>query len=312
MIEEPTFLERTRPWPHYARDYRPVIEFAKANSLIVLAANAPADLVKKARKEGLAAVAGERTVAREVSAPEDDGYDAFVEMMAGHPGVTDDMMKSFYAAQCVRDDTMAETITDYLGGRYAVDDRPLAVLICGQGHSDHGRGTVRRIESRMPDIDVRVVSAEAVEDPTTGLYESPRDVADYVVVVPRKAAAAMPAASKPAASKPTAGAKPAEPAAGSEPTENPEGLRPALGFMPDYDGDEDGVLVGTVFPDRPAARAGIEAGDVIVALGGIPTPDVDVYTEVLDAQIIGRTIKVRVRRELAEVDLEVEVGSRQR
>ena len=54
----------------------------------------------------------------------------------------------------------------------------------------------------------------------------------------------------------------------------------------------------------------LEEGDRILAINGIPTLDLEEYTEVLDTLIIGRTVTVRVRREEAEVDLQVEVGSR--
>ena len=99
------------------------------------------------------------------------------------------------------------------------------------------------------------------------------------------------------------------------PTANPEGMRPALGFMPDYAGAEvAGVGVGTLREGGPADVAGIEEGDVIVALKGIRTPDIETYTEVLDEQIIGSTVTVRIHKAeteaSAEVDLQVQVGSR--
>ncbi|MBU0753975.1 MAG: ChaN family lipoprotein, partial [Planctomycetes bacterium] len=39
------FLEAARPWPEYASDYRPLVEYAKACGLPVIAANAPRRLV---------------------------------------------------------------------------------------------------------------------------------------------------------------------------------------------------------------------------------------------------------------------------
>lgn len=104
----------------------------------------------------------------------------------------------------------------------------------------------------------------------------------------------------------------AEAEAGDEgqPAKNPEGLRPAFGFMPDYGGEDEGVLVGEVFEGRPAFEAGIEEGDRILAINGQPTLDLEEYTEVLDTLLIGKTVTVRVRREAAEVDLQVKVGSR--
>ncbi len=296
LISEDEFRAKSRPWPNYARDYRPVIEFAKRHKLMVLAANAPRPLATKAAKEGMQAVLGERNLARATSAPRDGYWESFQEMMAGHGGMLGEGgMERYYAAQCLKDDTMAESIVDHLA-TFAPAQRPLAVLICGRAHSDHGWGTVQRVVERMPGIEVRVLSAEAVDDVGGGAVAASSDVADYIVFAeaPKRAPAPTPAASR-------------EP---GDPAKNPEGLRPAFGFMPDYEGEDEGVLVGQVFEGRPAFEAGIEEGDRILAINGMPTLDLEEYTEVLDTLIIGRTVTVRVRREEAEVDLKVEVGSR--
>ena len=173
----------------------------------------------------------------------------------------------------------------------------------------HARGLVQLAERD----EVRVLSAGTVDDPVTEIAEASSEVADYVVFAeaPQREPMAMPVA---AARKPKDDAASSGGAeeAGAEPTptENPEGLRPAFGFMPEYSSEGDGVLVGQVFEGRPAFEAGIEQGDRIMAIGGKPTLDLEEYTEVLDTLIIGRTVTVRVRREVAEVDLQVKVGSR--
>jgi uncharacterized iron-regulated protein len=315
VIDESTFLAATRPWPNYSRDYRPVIEFAKDNGLLVLAANAPKSLVSRVATKGIESVAGEPHVARETTAPEDEYWDAFVEAMGEDAGAHAGSMPLFYAAQCLRDDTMAETIVDHLRQRRPAGGRPLCVLICGRGHSDHGRGTVARIKSRMPELDVRVLSAEMVEDLSAGVYAAPKGIADYVVVAEGKEEKAPehPKAEVAPAVPPEQAPAVQAPAAGAPPPQNPEGQRPALGLMPDY-GDQEGrgVRVATVRGGGPAEEAGIEEGDYVVALAGVAVTDVDSYTEVLDAQIIGKTITVRVRRGEAEVDLQVRVGARSR
>ncbi len=308
LVDEGEFRAAARPWPQYERDYRPVVEFAKANGLVVLAANAPRKLASQVAKEGIDAVAGNKDVARETTAPEDEYWQAFVEAMKEHPGLKPEMLQRFYAAQCLKDDTMAESITDHLTERRGKDDRPLVVLICGRMHSDHGRGTVARIKSRMPDLDVRVLSAETAAD-VDAAHAPLRSVGSYVIVSPevaRPERAVAPVAATPAAAEAT----PAVVAPVADDGKNPEGMRPALGFMPDYGGGEKGVKVGTVREGGPAEQAGIEEGDLIVALAGTEVVDVEHYTELLDAQRIGRTITVRVRRDAAEVDLQVKVGSR--
>lgn len=297
-----------RPWPDYVRDYRPLVQFARENGIVVLGANAPADLAARVRKEGLAAVQGAPFLPRSVSVPEDDGYEAFRQMMAGHPGVSPETMHRYYEAQCVRDDSMAEVVVDWLQEKRAAGRRPLVVLVCGHGHSDHRRGAVARMVGRMPTLDVRVLSAEESDEVGLGrgFYSSPKSVGDYVVVVPKGDRRAEPMEEH------TVGAPAGKAAMAPSPSGDASeaGVRPALGLMPDYAAEGGGVRVDTVRAGGAAEKAGIEAGDVITALAGVPVTDVQHYTELLDRQTIGKAVTVRVRRAGAEVDLQVVVGSR--
>jgi uncharacterized iron-regulated protein len=307
-VDEATFLAGSRPWPNYARDYRPVVEFAKERGLPVLAANAPRELARKASKEGLAAVAGNPHVAREVSAPKDAYWDAFLLSMKGHEGMFGpNGMELFYGAQCLKDDTMAESIVDHLQAARQQGQQPLVVLICGKFHSDRELGTVARVKSRLPGLDVRVFSVESV---ATGIYASPGRAGHYTLVVGDKDTIAAPA---PAAA-PAKTEAPAPAAANAKPTaeSNPEGLRPALGFMPAYGGEGGGVTVESVREGGAAAAAGLQAGDVIVALNGQKVDDVEHYTEVLDELLIGKTVPVRVLRDGKELELQIKIGSRSR
>lgn len=301
-----------KPWPDYVRDYRPLVQFARENGIVVLGANAPADLAARVRKEGLAAVQGAPFLPRSVSVPEDDGYEAFRQMMAGHPGVGPETIHRYYEAQCLRDDSMAEVVVDWLQQKRAAGRRPLVVLVCGHGHSDHRRGAVARMVGRMPTLDVRVLSAEESDEVGLGrgYYSSPKTVGDYVIVVPpqERGRVVAEAPREPAAVGATPAAKPATPSPAGVADE--DGVRPALGLMPDYVAEGGGVRVDSVREGGAAQKAGIEAGDVITMMAGVPVRDVQHYTQLLDLQTIGRAVTVRVRRAGAEVDLQVVVGMR--
>lgn len=52
LITEEHFLQSSRPWTTYASDYRPLVEFAGAHSLPVIAANAPRRYVNRAMRLG--------------------------------------------------------------------------------------------------------------------------------------------------------------------------------------------------------------------------------------------------------------------
>src|SRR5262245_14970879 len=68
-IDESEFLARSRPWPNYGTDYRPIIEFARANRVEVLAANAPRATVARVRDRGIQALEPSPFVAHRTTAP---------------------------------------------------------------------------------------------------------------------------------------------------------------------------------------------------------------------------------------------------
>jgi S1-C subfamily serine protease len=59
---------------------------------------------------------------------------------------------------------------------------------------------------------------------------------------------------------------------------------------------DSGVEVVHVEPGKPAAKGGLEAGDIVVSLGGKPVKTVDDVHRVLDASSIGRALPASVLR----------------
>ena len=159
---EAELLAGARPWPNYAGDYRPLVELARARGWRVVASNAPRPLASLVSRGGLRALdtlaAGRRAhVAADLRCP-DDAYRAkFVALMgdmAGHgaPGDGAAMAQRFYEAQCVKDETMAESVAAALAPGTTV------VHVNGSFHSDEGLGAVERLRRRRPDARVLVVS----------------------------------------------------------------------------------------------------------------------------------------------------------
>lgn len=92
----------------------------------------------------------------------------------------------------------------------------------------------------------------------------------------------------------------------------PADAKPGLGFMPDYQAGVEGVAVGGVREGSPAAKAGIQEGDVILVLNGIRVTDAQSYTEALDEQKIGATVPVQIQRGSEKLELKVTIGTRRR
>ncbi len=78
-----------------------------------------------------------------------------------------------------------------------------------------------------------------------------------------------------------------------------------LGLMPDHGYDGEGLRVLSVTEDRPAAKAGILDGDVIVRINDIPVVEIQTYMEALERLNEGDTARVVVIREEEEHKVEV-------
>lgn len=69
-----------------------------------------------------------------------------------------------------------------------------------------------------------------------------------------------------------------------------------LGIMPDYFYEGRGVRIDGVTPNRPAGRAGILKGDLLLELGSYETADMDAYMKALAAFSKGQTAMARIMR----------------
>lgn len=70
----------------------------------------------------------------------------------------------------------------------------------------------------------------------------------------------------------------------------------SLGVMPDYAHQDKGMRIDAVIDGRPASKAGLEDGDVIVELGGMEVGDIYDYMEALSKFKAGETAEVVVKR----------------
>ena len=168
---ETEFLETSRPWPRYASDYRPLLEFAKTQGWPVIAANVPRRHASEVAKAGIAAIEKLSTAERphaasELECPNDAYFDRFAASIGDHPspdGATPAdhgaRTQRYYESQCVKDETMAESIAAALVGR-----RGPLVHFNGAFHSDFRQGAVERTRRRLPGREIVVLSILPVND----------------------------------------------------------------------------------------------------------------------------------------------------
>jgi uncharacterized iron-regulated protein len=287
-IDEAKFLADSRPWGRYRTHYRPMVEYAKRHGLPVIAANAPTALARRVASEGVAAVLGGPHVAAATSAPKDRYWQDFLAAMEGHVGVDENTVYRYYESQCLKDDTMAESI---LAARAAADPAPLVVHVNGKFHSDGGLGTAARVASRAPDLKLAVLSMETAPN---AFRTGPGRYLLRVPVQPEFEEVAAPAGPDTDAPEPEAG--------GSG--------RPALGFMPNYDDAVLGVQIDMLVAGGPAEQAGLAEGDVIIRIGERTIDSVADYMNALADLVVGQQVEVRVQRGEEQKSFQVKVGQR--
>lgn len=160
-LNEEDFLATSRPWPNYRTDYASLVNFAKENNLPVIAANVPRFLAAHVAKNN-ASTAGieaqyQKYLPQHTYAPEGAYKDKFYAQMASPEApmkMPPQRLAAVYAAQCLKDDKMAESIA-----AFSDEHKSMQVLhINGCFHSDGHLGTAQKLEALRPKLKVAVIT----------------------------------------------------------------------------------------------------------------------------------------------------------
>ena len=183
-MSEKEFLAKSRPWDRYANDYRPLVLLARARGWPVVAANVPRPIASAVGRKGLTAIDSfpRAHVAHDNDCPHDRYYELFAEQMKGHTMPDTGMVERFYDAQCVKDETMGESIARAVA---KAGDDAIVVHFDGAFHSDYGLGTVARALRRAPKARRVIISAVPVVDPSAANVTEFAPRADFVVITKR-------------------------------------------------------------------------------------------------------------------------------
>ena len=183
-ISEEEFLQNSRAWGNYLTDYKPIIEFAKEKNLHVIAANVPRYIAALVNKNGLIVLDSlsaqeKKWVAKSVNT--DDGHykDKFYSLMGDNsPMMHGDFLDRLFAAQCVKDNTMAESIRDYLSD----NSQQRIIHYNGDFHSQSHLGTVERLGTNIKSLVISTV----IKNKGEKLIISPDvdlSIADYIIII---------------------------------------------------------------------------------------------------------------------------------
>ena len=88
------------------------------------------------------------------------------------------------------------------------------------------------------------------------------------------------------------------------------GTKVYVGTVPDFAGEVDGYKLGGVTDGSPAAKAGLQAGDIITQFGDKKISNIYDFTYALGNYVPGDKVKVLVKRGEEELTFDIELGSR--
>ena len=152
-ISEKEFLRKTeyfKRWTFNYHFYRPIIEFCKENRIPVIALNLPSEISKKIARKGISSLSQEeRKAIPDKLDFTNELYKRYLKKIyANHNQGEIDNFENFFQAQIAWDETMAQSITNYLKNH---PDHNMVVLV-GGGHVEYGYGIPSRVEKRLPEI----------------------------------------------------------------------------------------------------------------------------------------------------------------
>jgi uncharacterized iron-regulated protein len=178
-------LDWPRAWGFTFELYRPIFVDGHAAGARFVALNAPRELVKAVRRKGVAGLSEqELRELPDLDLADEEHRRWFHRIFSegGHPAKPEDV-ESFYVAQVVWDETMAERTVQALD-----DGARQVVVLAGIGHVARGRGIPQRVERRRDGLRVLSVvpltgvdSENAQERVRRAIIEGEGDI----IVVPR-------------------------------------------------------------------------------------------------------------------------------
>jgi len=194
-ISEQFLIEDGRAWENYETDYKPIIEFAKSNQLLVIAANAPRRYVRIVSSKGIDALDNIRPESLKYLAPlplkfpNTSTYrDKFFELLqqpvedettSPHGGhMPESVLIRIFQAQVLRDATMAYSIGQF----YRENPQIPIVQFNGSFHSDHYMGLVGHLKRDYKEMNIITLTVIPTSNfPMIDLKEIV-GIADFVII----------------------------------------------------------------------------------------------------------------------------------
>jgi uncharacterized iron-regulated protein len=174
-IDERGFLKKSEYFTRWGFDfnlYKPILDFCRAEKVPVVALNIRREITDKVAKSGMDSLTPDekKELPAQMDFSDDEYRHRLKDVFEEHKNSPDRVFDFFYQAQVIWDETMAQSVDEFL--RRQPDRR--MVVIAGGGHLAHGSGIPKRAFRRNGQEYAVIINDAEVE----------RGVADYIVFPP--------------------------------------------------------------------------------------------------------------------------------
>lgn len=178
-LSEADFTKSARLWNNYKTDYKPIVDFAKANQIEVIATNVPRKYASLLFKQGEEALLDLSEEEKQWIAPLPFPYDAtllaYVKMMDMFKD-SDHVSLNFPKAQAIKDATMAYSIVQ----NFKSDN--LFIHLNGSYHSNDHEGIFWYVNKY--NLDIKMTTIAVLEKASISeISSTEKQLADFIIIV---------------------------------------------------------------------------------------------------------------------------------
>ena len=148
-IDEREFLKKTEYFKRWVFDYnlyKPILDFARAEKIPVVALNLRGEIVDKVARNGIDSLTDDekKELPGQMDLSDTEYRERLLQVFEQHKSKGERDFDHFYQAQILWDESMAQSIDEYLQNH---QDRRM-VVVAGLGHLVYGSGIPKRVARR--------------------------------------------------------------------------------------------------------------------------------------------------------------------
>ena len=268
LLTEEEFLREVQwdiTWGMDYEFYKGILDAAKTHHLKILGLNVPRDLVRRVAENGMQGLSPDARKRLPEIDLTDRQHRAYVAtIFKGHETGSAKDFENFYEAQCLWDEGMAQSLSEFLKSPQA--EGKTALVFAGSGHIVFGFGIPNRLHRRAS-IPYQTVVLKTWTEKVNG---------DFTFT-----GAASPLANFLWITKPNP----------------PEKKKPRIGVILKTKEDLKGLVIEKALPGSPAEKAGLLPGDQLIAVEGKEITEIKDIHRALEQKGWGNDITFTILRE---------------